>query len=682
MKITEDNSIIVPKGIRYIGLWEDFELFDFPYILDKKLPGCGFTEYCITSPKFNSILCSPRKILLENKHDQHPDDTFLVVNEYDPSAGIDRDLVCVKPDVTGWDDEEAKLQASNEERNRVFQKIRKELYDYIDRMRQEEKPIKILVTYDSFRIIKDILDECSMLSGFRVIIDEFQSIFTDSRFKSSTELGFVTELQDVQKVCYVSATPMMKEYLAAIDEFKDLPYYELDWSTDDPGRIVKPILHVKTTRSVNEGAGWVVDEYLNGKYKKVYREDMSVVESKEAVIYVNSVNNICSIIRKKGLKPDQCNILVANTQANLKKINKKLGRKFTIGRVPLRGEPRKMFTFCTRTVYLGADFYSDNARSFIISDANIQTLAIDISLDLPQILGRQRLRENPWRNEAHFYYKSLSTRSKKKLSRLDFEKEVEMKLIKTEKLISSFNTTMTFAKDVVIEKYLRDIKNSTYKFDYVAIDKNREIKEVGKAYDEQIPVVNKLVVLAEKRAYDIQLIDYQDRFSVFSAIDSELGTEISDEIREFYKGYSACGKDLEDRLRYICELGLSEGGFDMVKTIVDAKTRSYLDLGRKLLKAKSYRPANIDRAVHDRTTNIDDVIYSEFKVGDKILMKDIKYRLQKIYDDNEMKSRKALALDLGNWFEMKPGKFKDDNGKWNHGFELLRATKDISNQGV
>ncbi len=66
-----------------------------------------------------------------------------------------------------------------------------------------------------------------------------------------------------------------------------------------------------------------------------------------------------------------------------------------------------MFTFCTRTVYLGADFYSECARSFIFSDSNIDTLAVDISDDLPQILGRQRLFENPWKNDAVFYYRSI-----------------------------------------------------------------------------------------------------------------------------------------------------------------------------------------------------------------------------------------------------------------------------------
>ena len=62
----------VPEGIRYLGDWEDFKLSNFPNycIIDKELPGCGFTEYCMSSDE-NVILCSPRKMLLENKWKQY-----------------------------------------------------------------------------------------------------------------------------------------------------------------------------------------------------------------------------------------------------------------------------------------------------------------------------------------------------------------------------------------------------------------------------------------------------------------------------------------------------------------------------------------------------------------------------------------------------------------------------------
>ena len=45
------DKIIVPRGIRYIGEWENFRFNNFPgkCIINKQLPGCGFTEYCIRS---------------------------------------------------------------------------------------------------------------------------------------------------------------------------------------------------------------------------------------------------------------------------------------------------------------------------------------------------------------------------------------------------------------------------------------------------------------------------------------------------------------------------------------------------------------------------------------------------------------------------------------------------------
>lgn len=82
-----------------------------------------------------------------------------------------------------------------------------------------------------------------------------------------------------------------------------------------------------------------------------------------------------------------------------------------------------MFTFCTRTVYLGADFYSLCARSFIFSDSNIDSLAVDISEDLPQILGRQRLLIILGKF-SHFYYRS--TANYREMKAEDFQKIIKL----------------------------------------------------------------------------------------------------------------------------------------------------------------------------------------------------------------------------------------------------------------
>ena len=66
----EKQKIVVPKGIRYLGDWTGFTLPTHPCIINKTITGCGFTEFCLRS-SLNVILCSPRKILLENKEEQH-----------------------------------------------------------------------------------------------------------------------------------------------------------------------------------------------------------------------------------------------------------------------------------------------------------------------------------------------------------------------------------------------------------------------------------------------------------------------------------------------------------------------------------------------------------------------------------------------------------------------------------
>ena len=77
---------------------------------------------------------------------------------------------------------------------------------------------KLLVTYDSYQILQSILEKLGLLDKFYTVVDEFQSIFTDSRFKSDTEMEFVAALKRVPKnLCFVSATPMIDEYLDMLD---------------------------------------------------------------------------------------------------------------------------------------------------------------------------------------------------------------------------------------------------------------------------------------------------------------------------------------------------------------------------------------------------------------------------------------------------------------------------------
>ena len=252
----EKQKVIVPKGIRYISQWNEFSIPDFPCIFNKQLTGCGFTEWCITNNE-NIVLCSPRKILLENKEEQH-NEVLYVRNEFEKSLEVDKDLSIKDPKGVGEDEGNT---INEEETWQRIDEMKNQIKVYIMSRISHKMPVKILVTYDSFRYVKDVLLSLGMVESFRVVIDEWQSIFTDSTFKSSTELEFLNFLAGIQKVCFVSATPMIDKYLEMLDEFKDLPYYELDWRQEDPGRVIKPNLSVNPCRSITKVAADIIESY-------------------------------------------------------------------------------------------------------------------------------------------------------------------------------------------------------------------------------------------------------------------------------------------------------------------------------------------------------------------------------------------------------------------------------------
>ena len=670
LEITDDKEILVPRKIRYISDWEAYSLnlFQFPHILDKKIPGCGYTEYCITCD-IPIILCSPRKILLENKEEQHKNDVFYFRNELDEEVETDKDLTKAK---VSKEDEESIFD--DEYKQSLYSKLKEGLLDYLTNCSFNKKTPKILVTYDSFRLVKEILKEKNLFKCFYVVIDEFQSIFTDSRFKSTTEMEFINKLSDVQKVCYVSATPMIDKYLQELDLFKDLPYFELDWGYYDSTRITTPDLKIRVVSSIVSKAKEIIKTYKDGEFESciVGKDELGNLEeikSKEAVFYVNSVSNITSIIKGASLNPEECNILCARTSKNIRKLYKNLGSKYKIGKVPLKGEPHKMFTFCTRTVYLGADFYSTNARTFILSDANIDCLAVDISLDLPQILGRQRDTSNPWKNSAEFYYKTLG--KKNELTKEDFESIVEKKKKRTDDLLTAFSTAPGSTKHSLAEAYQKLAKTFNYKDDYVAVNEHN-----GSLL---YPVVNELVIIAEKRAYDIQQVDYKDRFSVFNTIVDEgmISDDTANKVKEFITRFNGNEfKTFRDKMKFLCTSELTKEEREYIfERIPHTFVDYYIAIGPERCKALNYEITKLSREFSDIKMdkgNIRDNILSVFTVGNKYLKSEIKEELKDIYTELGY-NKTPKANDLEKYFEIRPCKITNkETGKRDHGFEIIK----------
>ena len=660
-KDEEENKTVlyVPTGIRYMSEWTDFSLnfFEGPYIIDKQIPGCGFTEYCLTNND-DIILCSPRRILLDNKEEQHPGEIHYAKNEleFDPNVDSNR-ASSSKDDIVETLD--------------MKQKMKEKLANYICLRDIEKKPIKIIVTFDSFRHVKEFLSEMGNLGRFKIVVDEFQSIFIDSRFKASTEFDFYSQLQTVTNpICFVSATPMINKYLKQLDYFKDIPYFELDWGTKEPGRVITPELKIRKTSSIISECKAIIQSYLDGKFMMLANPlTGEPVQSREAVIYLNSVNDILKLIKGMSLTPDQVNILCSDNPNNRKKLKKKLGVKYQIGSVPLKGQPHKMFTFCTRTVYLGADFYSTNARTFVLSDANIDSLAVDISLDLPQILGRQRLIENPWKNHAEFYFKNLGI--DKNQSEEIFKKIIKEKDDNTYKLLKNFELeTDPKTKQLLAIKYESDIVMNKYLHDFVSVNYVK---------GDYVLVYNNLVKIAEQRAYDIQQIDYKDRFVVFNAIKDYYKNNVSfDKIAGFVEKLRDTSMGhISDRLKLLCETDeFTDDEKKLIAQQVSEKFDLYYNLvGPEVCKGYGYNITLIKNKVRDLSIpalNVKNEFLLTFQVGKRYTNKDAKNAIKEIYERLGILTKTGKTTDLNEFFNIKPIKFFDSSsGKWIHGIEIL-----------
>lgn len=607
------EMIKIPANIKYLTEREKFiEEFGKPFelpngILNKEIPGCGATTVALTD-EHKTIICSPRNELLKNKHEQYPD-TLLVI------GGVDT----------------------------------KEIETYL----QTAELPKILVSYDS---VYKLIGCIKYKSDWRVVVDEFQCLLTDSSFKSEIELHFLDNSRSFPYVTFLSATPILDKYLEQIDHFKDMNYYQLDWEEKDIVRVYR-----ERTKNPINAALEIVRYYQNGNYPSVYVNGERIY-SKECVIFLNSVNNIVNIIKQTELKPEEVNIIVGNSEDNDRQIAR-IGEGFKRGRIPLKGETHKKFTFCTSTAYAGCDFYSTNAATFVISDCNRPNTAVDIATELVQIAGRQRLACNPFRQFLTFVYNVNA-------------EEVEQETF-NEHLCRKVNVTLDEIRDnnnageALRAKRIKDFRR---------IPDNVKYQDSYTMYDEQKGefVFNRLVYVNEQYCFDVQKFNYQNgvivkkllQDSSFDVSENQTYAVYQEQLKHLIKK-----EPFVDRMQAYCEYRAKQGLIvNLAMPTLESKypeLRYYYEaLGVDRIKALNYKEKKLLNEIHIMKTKnkIRHELHGIIHIGDRILTTDIQQTLHDVYDRLGI-DKSPKATDLNEFFEIHPVKIPTANGRKN-GFEI------------
>ena len=616
--------IDVPLGLRYISDWKDFgaQIPCQKLILNKVYPGCGMTTYFLTSPT-PIIMTAPRKTLLQNK--------------------------------AGWMDKygyryflwEASTTRNLTQRQEEYNKQRQHLLNYIAASNlpfegQVYVP-KILVTIDSFPIVYKALYEAGLIDNFALLVDEFHVSFIDYEMKRDVIERFFSVTQMMQNVIYLSATPIMEEYLDQMEVFSQLPYVELRW---DPSMITTPSWEYQTMKSTTATAMRIISDFKrDGIFDTVTVNGISY-NSTEAVFFINDVRNILNIIKGCSLRPDEVNILVSDCSENKKAINTVLGVNsgFMIGTIPLEGCPHKTYTFCTKTVFFGCDFCSTNASTYVFADANLQNMTSDIALDLPQIAGRQRLDENLFKDKIHIYVKF----SKSEIEDYYFFKQNQHEREQTTDCICNDWSQLS-----QLALSATGVKQKECPYGVIYQDPTQGDRWVVKKSNNAI--------VAEDRAWKLRNMIYVNN-QVFSCLLSDNGMNVQhvaplpDVVGDFYTRFLMCG-DSRMKMQMYCDF------FDQNPTLlawadqlekIPAEYKNYYStLGSATIAAQGYRMSRISPIYQDslKTTMLLGEIVKQFQPGHTYRKDYIKTQLQSIYTGMGL-NRKAKATDLKEYFDL------------------------------
>lgn len=627
----------MPKGCRYMS--EDPNLLTYlqqfkKFILNKTVTGCGGTSLFLNS-SIDVVIISPRLQALKDKHEQHPD-TFLFHSPY----------------------------TNNGRRAEDIKRLMSELNSYIKTHGNTPfivcNPAKILVTLDSCDKVIDVLKNNEAINDFLFVVDEFQCLMGDATFKGTTDMNFLIRLDcEAKNICYLSATPIQDKYLDFVPQFNGLPYIKLEW---DEAVLEEPNvmeIQMKKDESAEKICSNIIRDFRANGYFARKVIDGQVVYSTEACIFLNEVRSIINIITKNNLKPDEVTVLCSEGKVS------GLPKGFKTGGLCTdRDNPRnKTFTFCTKASFEGVDFYSTNAMTYVFINAGKEWQTLDIMLDIPQILGRQRLDINPFRHDAVIYYKTKPNC----LSEQEFRLQQKAMELETEQFINGFNNAPDSMKERLI-KLVRDrAEDKKFVDDYVDV-----LQENGR----QTLGINTLVQMAMWNKWHQRSHYYNNSCQLMASIQSAIAKNVNrNEVKNFETWYYSA-KD-NDRLKGYSDFRNTYTEYDpfiLQNPFIDIRYHDwYGKLGYDKLARLNFDEQKVEQEYNSFCNHepIAQECRNVSETGRFYTKAEVKRMLQNIYDSLGLIGRKAKSTELGSYLNAKERMITDDEGNRKEGYEIL-----------
>lgn len=364
------------------------DLEDLPHncIFNKVVTGCGGTTIALKNGE-NYVIVVPTTELIENKCYPPKDENgnSIVWKAENRKAGLSpvRDLFGLYGTFTPT--------------------LKKGLKEYLSK----EGTKKIMCTYDKIPSLVSLI----IPKEYRLLVDEYHNLLKIYSYRKEAVEGVLEHFNEFKSYCFMSATPIAMDFKP--DALKDVEEYIADWKHIEP----LTILPYKTNRAYMLTANLIKAYQREGYIKK------DELKSYEAYFFINSVTEIKKILEYTHLTNDDCRIICADEDKNRR----------TLGEYQISSstDAPKKFNFITSKSFEGVDFYSETGICYVVSNIHNEHTLLSVDMDIPQIAGRIRNTNNPFRNlVVHIfntrpkdYYENYGKAKKEIEKELEYAKE-------------------------------------------------------------------------------------------------------------------------------------------------------------------------------------------------------------------------------------------------------------------
>ena len=393
------------KTIKITSTSGYLEMEDLPHncIFNKVITGCGGTTVALSNNECY-IIAVPTQELIKNKikRDEAGVGTYTLQN------GETREIF----GLFGYSS----------------YMMKKDLRDYIE----SHEIKKIMCTYDKMEMLLHFIDP----KDYRLLVDEYHTLLKAYSFREKAINRVFSTYRMYKSFCFMSATPIMPDFKPSI--LDDVEEVMAEWDN-----VEKITVNLQYSNKPFLTAANIINRYKADGFIEVNGN-----KSYEAFFFINSVNEICKILKHCNLTNDNARIICADTEDNRKKLG-----DFNIS---TSNSANKQFTFITCKSFEGVDYFSDSAISFVVSSASAEHTKLAIDTDIPQIVGRIRSKNNPFRNKiVHIY-----NRTNKDIDLITTFEEMTDITNRTEEAakqqIEKYNKATTRAEKIAIKRLINN----------------------------------------------------------------------------------------------------------------------------------------------------------------------------------------------------------------------------------